>query len=71
VTSEPLGLDAEAFLGALDHRLGRAHLGLADGAGGLDIHDDAELHVDQIIVGVGEERRSPHGAGPLCSWIGR
>jgi len=30
---KPLGLDFEAFLGALDHLFGRAHFGLADRAG--------------------------------------
>jgi hypothetical protein len=39
IRSQLLGLDVEAFLGALDHGLGRAHLGLADGAGGLHIHE--------------------------------
>src|SRR5690242_18751031 len=28
------------------------YLGLANTAGGLDINDDAELHVDEIVVGV-------------------
>ena len=60
---QPFGLQGEAFLSPLDHRLGRAHLRLADGARGFDIHDDAELHVDQIIVGVGEERRPAHRPG--------
>ena len=61
---EPRRLDVEALLGAVNHGLGRTHLGLADGAGGFDIHDDAELHVDEIIVGVGEERRALEGASP-------
>jgi uncharacterized caspase-like protein len=56
VGRQPFGLQTEAFLSPLDHRLGRAHLGLSDGARGLDIHDDAELHVDEIIVGVGKEK---------------
>jgi hypothetical protein len=32
-----------------------ADLGLANGAGHLDVNDDAELHVDEIVVGVSEE----------------
>ena len=33
--------------------------------GGLDINDDAELHVDEIIVGVSEECRPLVSSGPL------
>src|SRR6266567_17137 len=58
VAREPFGLDGEALLGAFDHGLGRANFGLADGARRLDVHDDAGLHVNQIIVGIGKERRS-------------
>jgi hypothetical protein len=43
---------------------------LADRARRFDIHNDAELHVDQIVVGVGKERRPSHRARPLCGWIG-
>lgn len=50
VGGQPLGLDVEALLGPLDRGLRRADFGLADGARGRDIHDDAELHVDEIIV---------------------
>jgi AraC-like DNA-binding protein len=49
----------------------RADLGLANGAGCLDINDDAELHVDEIVVGIGEECRPLVGAGPLGRRIGR
>ena len=58
IPNKPLRLETEAFLCSLDHGLRRSDLGLANGAGGLDINDDAELHVDEIIVGVGEECRS-------------
>jgi uncharacterized membrane protein YoaK (UPF0700 family) len=61
---------ALAIWAALDHFFGRAHLRLTDGAGGFDIHDAAELHVDEIVVGIGEERRPAHRACPLRSWIG-
>src|SRR5262249_36564724 len=70
IASKPLGLDVKALLGALDHSPGRAHLGLADGARRLDVHDDAGLHVNQIIVRVGKERRSAHGPRPLRRGIG-
>lgn len=66
----PLRPDAETLLGPFDHRLRRADLGLADGARGHDVHDDAELHVDQIVVGIGKECRTAHGSGPLRRRIG-
>src|SRR5215813_13773908 len=62
---QPLGLQTKALLGSLDHSLGSADLGLPDGAGGFDIHDDAKLHVDQIIVGIGKEGWPTHRARPL------
>ena len=71
ISGKPLRLETEALFGSLDHGLCRANLGLADGAGGLDIDDDAELHVDQIVVGIGEECRALVSAGPLGRWIGR
>jgi len=71
ISSKQFGLDGEALLGAFDHSPGRANLGLADGAGRLDIHDDADLQVDQIVVRIAEKRRAPHGAGPLRRRIGR
>src|SRR4029079_8402733 len=71
ISSKQFGLDGEALLGAFDHSPGRANLGLADGAGRLDIHDDADLHVDQIVVRIAEKRRAPQGAGPLRGRIGR
>jgi hypothetical protein len=71
VAREPFRLDVEALLGAFDHRLGRANFGLADSARRLDVHDDAELHVNQIVVGIGKERRSAHGSRPLGGGVGR
>jgi len=44
---KPLRLETEALLGSLNHGLCRAELGLANGAGRLDVNDDAELHVDE------------------------
>src|SRR5260370_41185643 len=51
-------------------RLGH-DLSLADGPRRFDIHDDAELHVDQVVVGVGKERGPSHRTRPLCGRIGR
>jgi len=50
IAREPLRLDSEALLCPLKHRLRRADLRLADGARRFDIHDDANLHIDQIII---------------------
>jgi hypothetical protein len=36
--------------------LGRLDLGLTNGARRLDVHDDPELHIDEIVVGIGKER---------------
>ena len=35
------------------------------------ISDYTKLHVDQIVIGAGEERRSSHRARALGGWIGR
>src|SRR4029453_9653056 len=70
VSDEPLRLKAEALLCSLDHGLCRADLRLPNGAGGLDVNDNAELHVDEIVVGVREESRSLMSAGPLGRGIG-
>src|SRR5438046_2277325 len=48
IAHEPLRLDAKARVGARDHRLRGADLSLPNGTRGLDIHDDPELHVDEI-----------------------
>jgi hypothetical protein len=68
---EPLGFDIEALLGAINHGLPRANFGLADSTRGFYVHDDAELHVDQIVIGIGEERRASQRAGPLRGRVGR
>src|ERR1700722_5458963 len=68
---KPLRLEAEALLRSLEHGLRRADLGLANGAGCLHVNDDAELHVDEIVVGVSEERWPLVSPGPLRRRIGR
>lgn len=70
IPDKPLWLEAEALLCSFDHGLRRADLGLANGAGCLDVNDDAELHVDEIIVGVCKECRPLVSAGPLGGGIG-
>jgi hypothetical protein len=71
ITHKPLRLEAKALICSLDHGLSRADLGLANGAGRLDIDDDAALRIDQIIVGVSEQCWSLVSAGPLRRGIGR
>src|SRR3984885_6153503 len=43
IPDKPPRLETKALLRSLDHRPRRSDLGLANGAGGLDINDDAEL----------------------------
>src|SRR5262245_50698437 len=71
VRRKSLRFQTEALFGALDHRLRCADLRLTNGARGLDIDDDSELHIDQVVVGVGKKRWSSHRAGPLGRRIGR
>src|SRR5437763_1019248 len=59
ISDKPLRLEAEALLCSIDHGFCGADLGLANGARGLDINDNAELHVNEIVVGVSEECRPP------------
>src|ERR1700742_990959 len=70
IPDKPSGLEAEALLCSLDHGPCRADLGLANGTGGFDIKDDAELHVDEIVVGVSEECWSLVSASPLGRRVG-
>jgi len=62
---EPLRLETEALLCSLDHGLRRTDLGLTNSTGRFDVNDDAELDVDEIVVGVSEECRSLVSPGPL------
>src|SRR5262249_19878942 len=71
IRDEPSGFDAECLLSPFDHRLGCANLGLADRPRRFDIHDNTELDVDEVIVGVGEERGVAQCASPLRGWVGR
>src|SRR4051794_8765540 len=70
IASKPLWFEAKALFGPFDHGLCRANLGLANGPGCLDVNDDAELHVDEIVVRVSEECRSLVSPGPLGRRIG-
>src|SRR6202011_5050117 len=71
IADKPLRLEAEVLFGPFDHGLRSADLGLPNRAGGLDVNDNAELHVDEIVVGVREECRPLVGTGPLRRGIGR
>ena len=57
----PRQLKTKALLCSLDHGSRRTDLGLANGAGRVDINDDAELHVEKVVARVSED------AGPLCA----
>jgi hypothetical protein len=65
IPDKPLRLETEALFGPFDHGLCGADLGLANGAGGFHINDDAELHVDEIVVGVREECRPLYTENPI------
>ena len=70
VRREPFGPDAEASFGPFDHRLRGTDLGLPDGARSFDIHDNPKLYVDEIVVGVCEERCVAQRSSPLRGRIG-
>ncbi len=55
VGRQPLWIEAEAVLGALDHGARGTDLRLTDGAAWLDIDDDGMVEVDQVVGGIGEE----------------
>src|SRR5207253_444982 len=44
---------------------------LANGAGCLNVNNDAELHVDEVVVGVSKKCRSLVSSGPLRRGIGQ
>src|SRR6202008_3866396 len=64
-------LESEALLSPFDHRLRRTNLSLTNGSGSLDINDDAELDINEIIIGIGKECWPAPRAGPLRGRIGR
>src|SRR3954447_5800540 len=63
IARKPFRLETEALLCSVDHCPGRADLSLANGAGCLNVNNDAELHVDEVVVGVSKK------CGPLCAPI--
>ena len=71
VANQPGRVEIEAFARALDHPLGRRHLGLADRRRRLDIDDDRVVDIDQVVGRIGKERRAPVGRGPARGRIGR
>jgi len=70
VGGKPLGLEAEAIGRTLDHGAGSANLGLADRTCRLDVENDRCFWIDQVIVGIGEERMPFVSASPLRCGIG-
>ena len=71
VRRKAFGLQAKALLGAADHRLRRADLRLTNSARGLNVNDHSELHINEVVVGVGEKSRSAHRPRPLRGRIRR
>jgi len=65
-------IDVVAYVRSLERALmaACADLGLANGTGGLDVNDNAEPHIDEIVVGVSEECRPLVRSGPLRRGIG-
>src|SRR4030088_3155534 len=70
IGQKPLRLETETLFCPFDHGPCGAYLGLTNGAGCLDVNDDAELHIDEIVVRVSEECRSLVRSGPLRRGIG-
>src|SRR6516164_6755770 len=68
---QPLGLQSQPLLGPIDHRLGGVDLCLANGARGLYVDNHSELHIDEIVIGVGKKRRPAHRSRPLGGRIRR
>jgi hypothetical protein len=52
-----------------NHRPRSTDLGLPDSARRFDVHNDPELHIDQVVVGAGEVRLAFHCHRPLRRWI--
>ena len=63
--------DFELFGGAVEHRLGRADFGLANGRRRLDVHNHRRLEIDEIVVGIGVDRRLVGRGCVAGRWIGR
>src|SRR6516165_4025652 len=62
--------DEKVFLGTIRNETYLFVHDLPRISGGLDVNDDAELHVDEVIVGVSEECRTLVSSGPLSCRIG-
>ena len=58
--------ETEPFARAVEHRAWPRHFGLANGRRRLDVHDHRMLEIDEVVVGVGEER-----AGRLSAAVQR
>src|SRR4051795_800304 len=70
IARKPFRLETEALLCPIDHGPGRADLSLTNGAGCLNVNNDAKLHVDEVVVGVSKKCRSFVCSGPLRRGIG-
>src|SRR4051794_6154674 len=64
IARKPVRLETKALFCSIDHGPGGADLSLANGAGCLNINNDAKLHVDEVVVGVSKKCRSFVRSGP-------
>jgi hypothetical protein len=71
VAHQAIDLQSEALLDTFDHGPGRLALWAPMRRRGLHVHDDPGLQVDQVVGGVGVERRSVRRSGPTRRWIGQ
>ena len=55
VRRHPIGLQAKALFGPVDHLAHGANLCLPDRAAGVHVKNDPMVRVDEVIVGIGKE----------------
>ena len=70
IRDEAFGLPVKPGLHAVQHGLGQSYLGLPDRSRGFDINDDTVIGVDQVIVGIADERRPLACCGPRAGRLG-
>ena len=71
VADQAFGLEVEAFLDPIDHRLGRVDLFGPVRRRSLDVDDDASVDIDQVVGRVGVERRAAGRCGPARCRVGQ
>ena len=69
IAGEMLWIEAKAHHHPLDHGARGTNLSLAKGTRRFDIDDNRVVDIDQIVGGLGKERRPAMSSGPLSSRI--